>query len=113
MVGASDYLGHLIWVRIFLEAQGYGLKKNVFYQDNMSAMKLEKNDRMSSGEKTRHIDIQSFFMTDRIKSEGIDVVHCPTTEMLADFFTKLLQGALFKKFKRVLMGHAHIDTLIH
>ena len=50
-------------------------------------------------------------MTDRIKSEGIDIVHCPTEEMLADFFTKPLQGALFKKFKRVLMGHAHIGTL--
>jgi hypothetical protein len=31
--------------------------------------------------------------------------------MLADFFTKPLQGNLFTKFKRVLMGHAHIDTL--
>jgi hypothetical protein len=32
--------------------------------------------------------------------------------MLADFFTKPLQGHLFRKFKAVLLGHAHIDTLI-
>ena len=31
--------------------------------------------------------------------------------MLADFFTKPLQGALFRKFKAVLLGHAHISTL--
>ena len=31
--------------------------------------------------------------------------------MLADFLTKPLQGALFLKFKRVLMGHAHVSTL--
>ena len=31
--------------------------------------------------------------------------------MLADFFTKLLQGHLFRKFKAVLLGHAHVDIL--
>jgi hypothetical protein len=31
--------------------------------------------------------------------------------MLADFFTKPLQGSLFTKFRRVIMGHDHIDSL--
>jgi len=31
--------------------------------------------------------------------------------MLADFFTKPLQGSLFERFRQVLMGHAHISTL--
>jgi hypothetical protein len=31
--------------------------------------------------------------------------------MLADFFTKPLQGNLFRKFREVIMGHKHIDTL--
>jgi hypothetical protein len=31
--------------------------------------------------------------------------------MLVDFFTKLLHGALFRCFKHVLMGLAHISTL--
>jgi hypothetical protein len=31
--------------------------------------------------------------------------------MLADFFTKPLQGSLFRKFRAVLLGHAHVDTL--
>jgi hypothetical protein len=31
--------------------------------------------------------------------------------MLADCFTKPLQGSLFKKLKAVVMGHKHIDTL--
>ena len=30
--------------------------------------------------------------------------------MLADFFTKPLQGKLFIKFKAVIMGHEHIST---
>jgi hypothetical protein len=31
--------------------------------------------------------------------------------MLADFFTKPLQGNLFRKLKAVVMGHKHVDTL--
>ena len=32
--------------------------------------------------------------------------------MLADYFTKPLQGALFHKFRAVIMGWAHVNTLI-
>jgi len=113
-MGAADYIGYLVWLRMFLEAQGYTVsKENILYQYNMSAMKLETNGRMSSGKNNRHIDIKYFFAKDRVDTEeGISIVHwCPTEEMLADFFTKPLQGALFRKSKAVLLGHAHISTL--
>jgi hypothetical protein len=32
-------------------------------------------------------------------------------EMLADFLTKPLQGNLFRKFRDVLLGYTHVDTL--
>ena len=31
--------------------------------------------------------------------------------MIADFFTKPLQGALFKKFRDIVLGYKHISTL--
>ena len=31
--------------------------------------------------------------------------------MLADFFTKPLQGHLFRQFRDVILGYSHIDTL--
>ena len=111
-VGASDYLPNTIWVKMFLEAQGHKMTSSVFGQDNESAMKLEKNGRTSAGPKSRHIDIRYFWIKDRLKSGGIEVKHCPTLEMLADFFTKPLQGHLFRKFRDVLLGQAHVDTLV-
>jgi hypothetical protein len=33
--------------------------------------------------------------------------------MLADFFTKPLQGSLFRKFRDIVMGYKHIDSLKH
>jgi len=96
VVGDSDYLPNCIWTRMFMEAQGYKMKESTYYQDNMSTMKLEKNGKMSAGRNSRHIDIRYFFAKDRVDTEGIDIVYCPTEQMLADFFTKPLQGNLFR-----------------
>jgi len=74
-------------------------------------MKLEKNGRSSCGQKSRHIDIRFFFMKDRVGTERMDIRYCPTEQMLADFFTKPLQGSLFKRFKRVIMGLDHVSVL--
>jgi len=32
--------------------------------------------------------------------------------MLAEFYTKPLQGSLFRTFRDVVMGHKHVDTLL-
>jgi hypothetical protein len=111
LVGASDYLPNTIWVKLFFRGQGYEFLETEFAQDNQSAIKLEKNGRASCGQKSRHIDIRYFFMKDRLLTEDITVTYCPTEAMLADFFTKPLQGSLFRKFRSVIMGRVHINTL--
>ena len=110
-VGASDYLPNTIWVQMFMAAQGYTIKSSFLEQDNESAIKLEKNGRMSAGPKSRHINIRYFWIKDRTKAEGIAIRHCPTLHMLADFFTKPLQGILFKRFRDVILGYKHVNSL--
>jgi hypothetical protein len=112
VIGASDYMPFTMFTKGFLSAQGYEMKEGKFFQDNEAAEKLEKNGRASSSQKTRHIDIRYFWMKDRIKTENIRIVHCPTEIMLADFFTKPLQGSLFRKFRDVLMGYKHTSSLV-
>ena len=112
IVGVSDYLPNMIWGRMFIEAQGYPMEELILYQDNQSAIKIEKNGKKSSGQKTKHMDNRYFWIKDRLESEKIKVVYCPTLQMLADFFTKPLQGTLFKKFRDVVLGYVHIDTLL-
>ena len=111
VIGASDYLPNTLWAKRFLEAQGYEIGSTRFAQDNQSAIRLEKNGRASAGKQSRHVDIRYFFIKDQIQQEKIDIHYCPTEEMLADFYTKPLQGALFNKFRDVLLGHKPISTL--
>ena len=60
----------------------------------------------SARDKSRHIHVRYFFIKDVLKREGIELLHCPTERMIADYYTKPLQGALFRKFRDILMGLA-------
>jgi hypothetical protein len=109
IVGVSDYLPNMIWARMFLGEQGFILKENILYQDNQSAIKIEKNGKRSSGQKTKHMDNRYFFIKDRLNTENIRVEYCPTGQMIADFFTKPLQGNLFRKLRDLVLGYKHIS----
>ena len=45
LVGVDDVLTQVICTRYFLKDQGYEIHDNVIYQNNQSAIKLEKNCR--------------------------------------------------------------------
>ena len=109
IIGVSEYIPYNVWYINFMEAQGYHIKYNILYQDNQSAIRMERNGRNSCTGNSRHIHIRYFFVKDRVDKGEVEVLYCPTEQMLADFFTKPLQGALFEKFKSVIMGHQHIS----
>ena len=104
LAGVDDFMSPILWTRLFLEAQGVPIKENVLYQDNKSAILLEKNGKRSSGKRTRALNIRYFFVTDQVEKGNLTVEYCPTGEMWADYMTKPLQGALFEKFKKLIMG---------
>jgi hypothetical protein len=49
LVGVDDASVYVIWTKLFIEAQGYAVRKNIIYQDNKSAILLEVNGRRSAG----------------------------------------------------------------
>jgi hypothetical protein len=105
LVGADDVSVMILWTKLFLEAQGRRITENILFQDNKSAILLEKNGKRSSGKRTRHLNIRYFFLTDQVAKGNVSIQYCPTDEMIGDFMTKPLQGAKFVKFKRDVMGH--------
>ena len=50
------------------------------------------------------MDICYFYVSDHIRNKTLSLKHCPTEEMLADYFTKPLQGALFIRLHNHIMG---------
>ena len=111
VVCVSDYLPSTIWTETFWSHQENDLEESTLYQDNTSSTKLELNGRDSCGQKSRHIDIRYFWVKDCLQDEKNKLKHCPTKQILADFFTKPLQENLFKKFRRVIMRQDPISVL--
>ena len=63
------------------------------YQDNISAKLLESNGSESMGKRSRHINTRYFFITNWTKAGFLSIEHRGTDDMIADFFTKPVQGS--------------------
>jgi hypothetical protein len=128
LVGVDDSLPFNLWSLLFLKSQGYHANqceptkenadrikflghRNILYQDNTSSIRLETNGKASSTKRTRHINIRYFLITDKVKRGEIEIEYCPTDEMLADYFTKPLQGSLFQRHRNAILGISDADYL--
>jgi hypothetical protein len=104
VVGVDDFMPAICWTQYFLKAQGYNVQDNIyFFPDNKSSILLEKNGKASSNKLTKHINLRYFFITDRAQNGAVSIVWCPMADMIGDFGTEPVQGALFKKFRDQIM----------
>jgi hypothetical protein len=104
LIGVDDRISKILWTKRFIEYQGFKVKLNIIYQDNTSTMRLENNGKASSGKRTRHFDIKYFYVTDLIGRDQVEVIYCPTDDMLADYMTKPLTGSKFHYFRDLIMN---------
>ena len=111
LVGVDDVMPQTTWTRNFLLSQGYGIKDNIVYQDNKSAILLEKNGINSSSKRTRHVNCRFYFVADRIKKGELRVTYRPTDRMHGDFHTKPLQGRKFIEMRRIIMNEKYFFCL--
>ena len=119
LVGVDDTITFIEWISMFMKGQVKDypdddpLKslgtKNLAKQDNTSTIKLARNGRRSCGQRTRHINIRYFYITDKINDGTVVVSYCPTKEMISDYFTKPLQGSLFRQHRNAIMGVSQAD----
>ena len=87
-----------------MNVPGYDVDENEVFQDNKSAILLEKNGRKSAGKRTRAVYIRYFLITDQVDKNNLRITYCNTDDMLADFFTKGTVGPKFEKFRGEVMG---------
>ena len=51
------------------------------------------------------MNIRYFFVTDQVSKGNLEIEYCPTGDMIGDFMTKPLQGKVFEKFRKLIIGH--------
>jgi hypothetical protein len=68
--------------------------------DNTSAIKLAKNPRFH--DRTKHINMKYHLIRHHVEAKTIHLIHCSTSEQIADIFTKVLGREKFEKFRKML-----------
>ena len=84
-----------------MQVQGYNVKDNVMYQENKSAILMIMNGGNSCTGNSRHIHMRYFWIKDRIDQKEVRVEYLPTYMMLADYYTKPLQGSCFRTLRNL------------
>ena len=104
LVSVDDAMTMILWTKLFLDAQGYSVEKNILYQDNKSSILLEVNGQRSAGKRSRALNVRYFFVTDQVEKGNLQIEYCPTAAMKADVLTKPLQGNKFRYFRDQMLG---------
>ncbi len=104
LIAISDSLPQLLWIKEFMVEQRLidSDVPIVIMEDNQSTIALIKKGKPVA-ESSRHINIRNFFVSDRCSKKEVKVVYIPTENQIADYFTKPLQGKLFKRFRNLIV----------
>ena len=103
LIGLSDGLSQVLWVRNFLMSQGYNVGPAIIWQDNKSTLAMAERGRSTSS-RTKHIPVRYFFVIDRVRSGEVVLQYKPTEYMVADLLTKPIQGELFRYLRGILLN---------
>ena len=87
-----------------MQQQGFNIDTLVLHQDNKTTILLHEKGRQSLGKWTRHIEMRYFYIHDNVKRGNLKIAYCPAEDMYADYMSKPLQGSLFLKFRKSILG---------
>ena len=104
LVALSDCAGQVLFARELIGEMGYPqTKPTVVHQDNKSTIALIKAGKACS-ERSRHINIRYFWIKEQVEKGQLQVQYTPTEVMLANLFTKAVQGSQFRKETAMVTG---------
>ena len=89
-----------LWFRKLFTDLQMAEKPITIMEDNQGAIALTQNPIAHS--RTKHIDIRFHFIREAREKSTIDIVYCPTSEMIADLFTKPTPCGRFEKLRGLL-----------
>ena len=75
-------------------AQEYDISL-MLYQDNETAMIIEKKGRSTLGKWSQAIDVRFFAIKESVEKKDLKIEHCPTDLMVRDFLPSLLKVLIF------------------
>ena len=100
-VALSAATQEAIWLqKLFKELNLDQIEPLIINEDNQSAISMSKT--IKDHGRGKHIDLKYHYVNDMINTGKIKLKYCPTTNMLADIFTKGLPKERFSRLRMML-----------
>ena len=104
-IALSAAVQEALWMKQFLIDLNVNIETPMtIYEDNKATISMSKNLHFHG--RTKHVDIKCHFVRDHVYKGSVNIFYCPTSNMLADLFTKGLLKGQFRKL-RELTGVTH------
>ena len=92
------------WMRQLLSGligiQVDSLGPTLIFEDNQSTICMSKNHQFHG--RSKHINIKYHYVREQVAAGNIELEYCKSDDMLADIFTKGLNGPGFKKLRSMI-----------
>ena len=102
-IGAqSEACRRLIWLKRTLTSAGFDIGTVKMFADNTASITFAYGQTLT--ERTRHIHRNDSFVRELVRGGDIEVEYVRSEDNLADFFTKILPLAPYRKLCDLIMG---------
>ncbi len=97
-VALAEAAQEAVWLqKLNSDFLGRNVSNTLIYEDNQSAMCIAKSQ--ISRRRTKHIEIKYHYIREFVDTGRINLVYCPSKEMIADILTKGLSVPQFEKLR--------------
>ena len=101
-IAISTVTTKILWLLQLFDHLQITIQKPIpIHVDNNGAIKLASNNH-SIGERSKHIDLRYHHIKDLISNGTVELQYIPTSENIADMFTKALPKPAFLKYRSSL-----------
>ena len=92
-----------MYLRGLLQEMGLQQQQaTTIFEDNQPCIALARNPMTSA--RTRHVALRFDFVREKLRAALVDVVYCPTGDMVADMLTKILPAPQQAKLREIVHG---------
>jgi len=104
-VALCHAVSQLIFLRELMNQLGFGSNRpSIIYEDNLSCIKMVYGQL--NHQTTKHINVRYHFTKDQVEKGTVEIIHCPTEEMIADVLTKPLAADQHQYLSLRILNHS-------
>lgn len=105
VIAATEATRELKWIKKSLSSLESDVPEVTLYWDSLPAIAIANTSGYHA--RSKHMDVKHLYLQECIEKKRVNILYCPTTEMVSDTVIKPLQRIRFNSFLDSMGLHEH------